>query len=398
MAHFSNDRRHTRYPRITPLVHFSSPASVAKIIQHSHTDLLLAMQHPPEVRRLDANTKVGKKNPRNDRVWQTLHRFGDGIKSCHDMTRLDRWRYAIITSEDEMKSWAKPYTIELTLKKGRCAVWIVDLKRWETGNGWVEVRKLVDAPFASSLRGIITLPPSSHTTPQSILHQTQPDRLPHLLLSDATQGKIYMLDPNDGLGSIWFADPSMESSVETSDKTLYNPCLGITALKYYRGTVYYLNTSMGTIHCVGTRIRNFAPREADPSTLRRFNLKHRSLFGTRQLPPCTDFVVRKTYGPEILLASPTAGIVRVHWHYRWVGRVGGIWYFHTMRRKLPSTSRSNVMAIAIDEDARNPWIIGYTKLWVGTAGKAQRRGKGTGCGKGAGAKVMGVEGSFHGII
>lgn len=173
----------------------------------------------------------------------------------------------------------------------------------------------------------------------------------------------------------------------------YQPALGITALTCHCGIVYYLNTSAGTLHCLGIRSSNVSPWEAVPSTLLRFDLKHRSILGTTELPPCTDFIVRGTFGREILLASPTAGIVRAHWHCRWMGRVGGRWYFHTMRRKLPSTSRSNITSIAIDERVRNPWIIGYTKLWVGTASRPQRRKK-----QPVGGKIVCVEGTFHGIV
>lgn len=171
------------------------------------------------------------------------------------------------------------------------------------------------------------------------------------------------------------------------------PALGVTALTCYRGTVYYLNTSAGTIHCLGIQSSNLSPWEATPSTLLRFDLKHRSIFGGRELPPCTDFIVRNTLGPGVLLASPTSGIVRAHWHYRWFGREKGRWYFYTMRRKLPSTSRSNIAAIAIDESARNRNIIGYTKLWVGTTGKPERGKK-----QPLGGKVICVEGTFHGIV
>lgn len=190
----------------------------------------------------------------------------------------------------------------------------------------------------------------------------------------------------------------MEPPVIPTKKAFYNPPLGITALTCYRGTVYYLNTSMGTIHCLGIQASNFSPWQPAPSTLLRFELKHRSIFGTTELPPCTDFIIRGTYGPEILLASPTAGIVRAHWHYRWLGRVKGRWYFHTMRRKLPSTSKSNIMAISIDERAINPWIIGYTKLWVGTADKPQKLRRGGKREEPVGGRVIHVEGTLHGII
>jgi hypothetical protein len=392
-AGIRSDEPHTQWPRVTPLVNFPPSTSVSKIVQHSRTDLLLAMNHPPELRRLDINTKAMRQDPRNNRAWQTLYKFGEGVKSCHGMTRLDLWRYAIITSEDEMNTLVKPYKVELTLRKGKCSIWIVDLKRWGTGNGWVEVRKLVDAPYAGCLRGITALPLRPPAIPFSSSNPRELGHLPHLLVSDATQGRIYILDANTGRGTIWFEHSSMEPRLAQSKPDFYQPSLGITALTCYRGTVYYLNTSAGTLHCLGTRSSNFSPWEAIPSTLLRFDLKHRSLFGTTELPPCTDFIVRGTFGPEVLLASPTAGIVRAHWHYRWAGRVGGRWYFHTMRRKLPSTSRSNITSIAIDERARNPWIIGYTKLWVGTASEPPCKKK-----KPLGGKVICVEGTFHGII
>ena len=198
----SNPEPHTQWPSISPLVNFPSPTSVSKIIQHSRADLLLAMLHPPEIRRLAVNTRTTRKDPWNHRAWQTLYRFGDGVKSCHGMTRLDRWRYAVITSEDEMTTLSKPYRIELDLKKGRCAIWIVDLKRWGTGNGWVEVRKLVDAPYAGCLRGITALPVSHNEAPLSFHNTRELERLPYLLVSDATQGKIYILDANDGQGAV----------------------------------------------------------------------------------------------------------------------------------------------------------------------------------------------------
>ncbi|KAF1968308.1 hypothetical protein BU23DRAFT_572394 [Bimuria novae-zelandiae CBS 107.79] len=369
-----------RWPWITPLANFSPSTAVSKIIQHSHTDLLVAMHHPPELRRLDIDTRATKKDPRNHSAWQTLHRFGDGVKSCHRMTRLDRWQYAIITSEDEMTTLVSPFRIEYTLKKGSCAVWIIDLKRWDTGNGWVEVKKLVDAPYAGCLRGITSLPSPPSDTPLSPVSTREPGSLPHLLVSDATQGRIYILDANNG---------------QAPKKRVYNPPLGITALTCYRGTVYYLNTSMGTIHCIGTQARPFSPWEPVPSTLLRFDFQRRGLFrSAKLLPPCTDFVIQKKYGPEILLASPTAGIVRAYWHHRCLGLLGGRWQFHTMRRKLPSTSRSNVMAIANDEAAWDFWIIRLSKLWVGTADKPRRKSK-KNKGKAVGGKVLRVEGTFE---
>ncbi|KAF2447420.1 hypothetical protein P171DRAFT_224835 [Karstenula rhodostoma CBS 690.94] len=198
----STDQPHMRWPWITPLVNFPPPTSVSKIIQHSRTDLLLIMNNPPELRRLDVNTKATRQNPKNNRAWQTLYKFGEGVKSCHGMTRLDLWRYAIITSEDEMNTLVKPYKIELTLRKGKCSIWIADLKRWGTGNGWVEVRKLVDARYAGCLRGVTTLPLPSSATPYSSLNPSELDRLPYLLVSDATQGRIYILDPNTGRGAV----------------------------------------------------------------------------------------------------------------------------------------------------------------------------------------------------
>lgn len=193
---------HTRWPSIFPLVNFPSPTAVAKIIQHSRTTLLLAMLHPPEIRQLAAHTRAMKKDPWNRRAWHTLYRFGDGVKCCHGMTRLDRWRYAIITSEDEMMTLSKPYRIELSLKKGHCAIWIMDLRRWDDRSGYVEVRKLVDAPYAGCLRGITALPMSNAEGPLSFHNTRELDRLPYLLVSDATQGKIYILDANDGQGAV----------------------------------------------------------------------------------------------------------------------------------------------------------------------------------------------------
>lgn len=198
----ASNEPHTRWPWITPLVNFPYPTSVSKIIQHSRTDLLLAMNYPPELRRLDVNTKATKQDPKNNGAWQTLYKFGEGVKSCHGMTRLDLWRYAIITSEDEMNTLVKPYKIELTLRKGRCSIWIVDLKRWGTGNGWVEARRLVDAPYASCLRGITTLPLASSPITYSSPSPRELDYLPHLLVSDATEGRIYILDANNGRGAV----------------------------------------------------------------------------------------------------------------------------------------------------------------------------------------------------
>ena len=185
-----------------PLIKFPPSVSVSKIIQHSPTDLILAMYHPPELRRLDIKTKTTRKIPGNNRAWQTLHQFGEGVKCCHGMTRLDLWRYAIITSEDETNTLERSHRIELTLKEGRCSIWIVDLKRWGTGKGWVEVRKLVDAPYAGCLRGITTLPLPFPAMPFSSLYPRELDRLPHLLISDATQGKIYILDSHTGQGAV----------------------------------------------------------------------------------------------------------------------------------------------------------------------------------------------------
>ncbi|KAF9740634.1 hypothetical protein PMIN03_009475 [Paraphaeosphaeria minitans] len=202
MSVAGSNEPHISWPWITPLVNFTHPTSVSKIIQHSRTDLLLTMNHPPELRRLDVNTKATKQDPRNNGAWQILYKFGDGVKSCPAMTRVDRWRYAIITSEDEMNTLGKTHKIELTLKKGKCSIWIVDLKRWETGNGWVEARKLVDAPYAGCLRGITTLPLPSYAIPYSSLNPGGLDRLPHLLVSDATQGRIYIFDAHTGHGTV----------------------------------------------------------------------------------------------------------------------------------------------------------------------------------------------------
>lgn len=198
----TNGEPGTQWPRITSLANFSPSTAVSKIIQHSRVDLIVAMLYPPEIRRLDVYTRATKADPTNSRAWQTLHRFGDEVKACHGMTRLDRWRYAVITSEDEMATLAKPYRVELTLRKGRCAIWIIDLKRWGTGNGWVEAKKLVEAPFAGCLRGITTLPLPPSERPLSSLNPRELQRLPSLLVSDATQGKIYILDANDGRGAV----------------------------------------------------------------------------------------------------------------------------------------------------------------------------------------------------
>ncbi|KAK7193538.1 hypothetical protein PSPO01_00211 [Paraphaeosphaeria sporulosa] len=71
---------------------------------NSHTDLLLAMNHPPELRSLEVSTRATKQEPRNNGAWRTLYEFGEGVKSCHGMARLDLWRYAIITSENKVNT------------------------------------------------------------------------------------------------------------------------------------------------------------------------------------------------------------------------------------------------------------------------------------------------------
>ncbi|KAF2706817.1 hypothetical protein K504DRAFT_447702 [Pleomassaria siparia CBS 279.74] len=360
-------------PRVEVLTAYLSPTVVGNMRHHSNRHIILSLYSPrAELHRLASDALAGDEchNGHNKDAYDVLYRFP--ARSCLGLTRLDKYRYVVITSEKQSDTTqATPIN-----GSGNSVIWLVDLEAFEREGGPVEATELADISLLQERTSITTIS-DDFTRDYNCPNTTDcnsadaiPAKWPAILLADSSANCIHQFDLNTRQISLWFSHPTMQPKSGSPPISLpvQLSSLGINAIRYKSGYLYYNNPSTRSLYRVEinpiTLSPSTSPKCLSTSHSRRMYWLVTSVVLTRtpRFPACSDICISSPSPTDLHIYATGEGRVV---HLRQTRKTKKWKWFNVPSMPFPDTT---CVVAGTGERSRKKWLMKKTEkrqyIWV----------------------------------